>query len=154
MMTGCKFDKQGTYTEARGRVLVLEEVITGDGEMLVDVGSQYDVRYISQVIQQPNDAGCLKEEARAAALIPNASRSVRADFEENKWDVTEAEEEEASGFVAILEVASTVSYLGNQWKLPGLATRENRLTCETDDGAGWELTRNRMICYHQDIAGN
>jgi len=107
--------------EARGRVLVLEEVITGDGEMLIHVGSQYDVRYLSQVIQQANDAGCLKEEARAVALLPDASRSVRTDFEENKWDVPEAEEEVASGFVAILEVATTVLYLGNQRKLPGLA---------------------------------
>jgi len=151
---GCKFDKQTTYTAVRGSVLGLEEGVTDGGGMLADVDSQYNVfMFTSKVVLQANHASGLSEEARMVTLRMFGSRSVRADFEENKWDVAEAEGEVTSGFVIILVGLSTVLYFGNQWKLPGLATRENRLTHEMDDGAGWECTRNRMP-HFQDIARN
>jgi hypothetical protein len=96
----------------------------------------------------------LKEEARAVTLIPDGSSCVRVNVKKKYRDLIEAEEEVASGFVAILGGCSTISYFSNQWNLPGPTTIENRLTHETDNGAGWEHTRNRMIHLHQDIDGN
>lgn len=138
-MTGCKFDKQTTYA-----AFDFEEEVTGDDETLVEVGSQHDVRFTSEGVQQANDAGCLKEEASAVALTADVMASVGADFENDDRNVVEAQKEIALGGVAILIDFITVSYFGNQRKFPGLAAREHGSTRETDDGVGWERTRNIM----------
>jgi hypothetical protein len=91
-VTGCKFDKQTTYAGASGGVLDFEEEVTGGGEKLVDVSSQYDIRHLSEVIQEANDAGCLKEEARAVGLLLDGSIFVGAHFKDNNRYVHEADE--------------------------------------------------------------